>query len=532
MPQSRQRLIEVICVGAGVLLFLGLSLYQIDLPGLYYDEALDTVPAMQLLMGQSIDTEPARGASLVVGDLVLPLMVMDYVGPVNTYLTVPFFALFGVNFFAIRLMVIMGGAITLVLTYVFAREHFNRWVGGVAVLLLAVHPSFIFFTRQGIHVTSILSVIAMGALLCLSRWLKLGERRWLYAGLFLLGLGLTAKFLFLWMVVALGIAYFIFRNWVPKLDLAGIAIGFSFFALGAAPLIVYNAITQGTISVLTQNLSISQEGVNNADVFSNLLTRLDSLRVLLDGSFFWFLGGVFSNPLYSVFFGLAVLIILAVGLASSNEILSRSSALFLLVITAIIIVVSSFTVSGLWATHLYFLLPLVSIIISVAGFLLWRGLARYRLGFYLAALSVLILVAGSLVVDVQYHEVLSQTGGLAAHSDANYRLAEYLENRSGGEPIAMDWGIRKNVQILTMGRVNPVEIFQWSPESNEAFQHALFGVLRDPTRLYVFHTEEFTFLPRFEAFVELSHSLGKTPELEKTISHRNGNPLYLLFSVQ
>ena len=37
--------------------FLALTLFQLDLPGLYYDEALDVVPTMQLLLGQPVKLE-------------------------------------------------------------------------------------------------------------------------------------------------------------------------------------------------------------------------------------------------------------------------------------------------------------------------------------------------------------------------------------------------------------------------------------------------------------------------------------------
>ena len=40
--------------------------------------------------------QPHRPA-VRLGDALLPLMVMDYIGAMNTYLALPFFALFGVN---------------------------------------------------------------------------------------------------------------------------------------------------------------------------------------------------------------------------------------------------------------------------------------------------------------------------------------------------------------------------------------------------------------------------------------------------
>jgi hypothetical protein len=144
-----------------LLLYSALCFYQLHLPGLYYDEALDAVPAMQILLGQPV--ESARQVGLTIGSLTLPLMVMDYVGPVNTYALLPFFAVVGIDPFSIRLMTVTGGALTLVLTYLFGKAIFPWQVAALSTLLLAVHPSYIFYVRQGIHVTSVMTVMSMGS---------------------------------------------------------------------------------------------------------------------------------------------------------------------------------------------------------------------------------------------------------------------------------------------------------------------------------------------------------------------------------
>ena len=69
-------LLDLLTPALALGLFLPLSLYQLELPGLYYDEALDAVPAMQLVLGQKLDL--VRNAGLSIGGYVLPLMSMDY----------------------------------------------------------------------------------------------------------------------------------------------------------------------------------------------------------------------------------------------------------------------------------------------------------------------------------------------------------------------------------------------------------------------------------------------------------------------
>ncbi|MBI3977854.1 MAG: glycosyltransferase family 39 protein [Chloroflexi bacterium] len=327
-------------LSAAVLLFLLLATYQIDLPGLYYDEALDAVPAMQI--AQRVPTELHRDAGVTVGRYTYPLMVMDYVGPVNTYLLVPVFRLFGAGVLQIRLPMIALAATGLILSYVLVRRLFDRWTAAAAALLLAASPSFIFFSRQGIHVTSVMLPLLAGALLALDDWRRSGRHATLLLGAFLLGVGLAAKLLFLWFVIAGFLVsgfWFLVRNpnqkpetrnqkLRPFRDLAPVALA---FVAGASPLVVFNLMTGGTVDVLGRNLATTGSGVDNAALLANLLTRFDNLRALLVGDHFWYFGDFPGNSLaFSVFLSGGLLGLLAaaspVPPAASSVMLNRSEA--------------------------------------------------------------------------------------------------------------------------------------------------------------------------------------------------------------
>ena len=120
-------------------LFFILASYNIELPGLYYDEALDVVPTMQLVTGQHVEEH----RSIEILGHRLPIMVSEYVGPVSTYLTLPFFLLFGVSVFSLRLVTIFFAVGTITFTFYFLKLLFNRKVAFWAALLLAVNPAFI-----------------------------------------------------------------------------------------------------------------------------------------------------------------------------------------------------------------------------------------------------------------------------------------------------------------------------------------------------------------------------------------------------
>ena len=159
------------CLLPSLLLFLATSLYQLHLPGFYYDEGFDLTPMLNVLHGEP--AELLRG----IGFAGYPVMRMDYMGSLNGYLTLPFMAALGPGYLAARLQPLVFSLITLVLAFVLARRWFGLGVATVTALLLSVNPSFIWFTRQGITVTSAMTVFSLGSWISLDKWRQTMDRR-------------------------------------------------------------------------------------------------------------------------------------------------------------------------------------------------------------------------------------------------------------------------------------------------------------------------------------------------------------------
>src|SRR5262245_9968019 len=271
VPQQSERaqvrrgaLLDVLAVSVACVVFLALCLYQLDLPGLYPDEAFDVVPSMQLLLGQPVDVQ--RGAAIHLFGTDFPLMSSsDYQGVTSTYLAIPFFAIGGVNVYSLRLMTVLVGLLGVVLTFFLARAWFGPVAGRLAVLMMAVSPAWVFWSRVGVYVVSEVVPITSGALLALTAWVRrrpVGTHNAsLYVAAFLLGLGLATKLLFVWVLVALVACAFIlyartlwetrrevlnnWRHWLRVGLLAGVA-----FCIGAFPFLLYNVMTRGTYHLL------------------------------------------------------------------------------------------------------------------------------------------------------------------------------------------------------------------------------------------------------------------------------------------
>lgn len=333
VPDRREHLLDLVVVSIACVVFLAISLYQLDLPGLYTDEAYDVIPAMQMVLGHRVELQ---GEVLDLGGLRLPLMSSSaYQGVTYTYLAVPFFALGGVNVISLRLMTVLVGVAGIILSYFLAKSWFGRDVGRITALLLAFSPAWVFWSRLGVYVVSVVMPIASGALLAFTFWVRSHRKKRygsFYLGMFLLGLGLTTKLLFLWFISALFIALFVLwgrvlwnhrrliRRSLPE-RLRVVAFGAFSFCLGALPFILYNILTRGTINLLRQTLSgpgTTTHGVDNTAVVRNLWTEVDAFKVLLDGGYFWFQGvnqQPHANPLAPLLFAVSVLGLLALMLA-------------------------------------------------------------------------------------------------------------------------------------------------------------------------------------------------------------------------
>lgn len=557
-PAWQDKVLDISISILAITVFLGLSVTNISLPGLYYDEALDVVPTMQIVLRQPVEIWAEKGISL--WGRTFPVMISSYVGTVNTYLMLPFFYFLGVSVFSLRLMTICFGGLTIVLYYLFARDLLNRRVAAVTALLLAVHPSFIFWSRQGIYVTSVMTFMAAASLLCLWRWHQRRTDWHLYIGAFLLGVGLNAKFLFLWFIIALAVSYYvlqftslpsrpsladrrtIWRILTFNTDIKRFGLGLLSFCVGAGGLIWYNLNTWGTVKTLAKNLITTDRGVNNLDLFRNLLTEIKAFLVLIKGSWFGFYGGSFSNDLYPVVFCVSVVGIafLILGqrhwlrwLRSYNDELKthKTKALFLLSMLALILIQSCFTVSGLGATHLLIMLPLPQLIIALFLDTLYQVITPKALPLALMAVVLLALTAQDLRVDFRYYQTLQRSGGLGRFSDAIYELAEYLEDNHITSPLAVDWGFKNNIQILSQGKVNPIEIFQYSWDPNDEFFEEVSRHLKDANNRYLFYADEFASFRRYDAFERIVREADKTIQLEKTFYQRDGRPVYYLYRV-
>lgn len=541
-----------------VLLYLALALPQLNLPGLHYDEAKEAgINALEILQRQ--DVQAFRSAGVQLGTAFLPLMVQDYIGALNVYLALPLLAAWGVNAPALRLLGVLCGLATLLLVWAVGRELAGRaragaagWTGEIAALLLAASPTFIFWSRQGIFVTNIVVTLAVAAVWAGLRWQRTGRAGYLYALALLAGLGLWSKLLFVWVLGALAgvavVAWLAGRRRgtpiFPRMALRQWLLAGLLWLLALAPLLLFNQQTGGTVQSIFGNLGQSYYGVENAAFGANLAVRLGQVGTLLRGDHLWYLGNSFANP-WALWLAVGVTA-LALGLAAANwrsgrERASLPTLLAALLFVFLLLVQSSFTVSDLFITHFAIVQPFVLLLVALAADIVLAAAAQARnarpparLGAGVAALAIAGLALWfSLDAwnSVRYHQALARSGGLASHSDAIDRLAQWLDQRDVRQPLALDWGIEAQVRYLTGNRVQPLEIFGYErlDQPDDGFAGRAGQFLADPTRSYIVRMpEETVFRGRREALESLAAAQGQGLVVQEAIYDRSGKVMFVI----
>ncbi len=522
-------------------IFLALSLYQLHLPGPNYDEAVEARPAVQIL--QHLPVEAHRNAVIHILGASLPLMIVDYVGALNTYILLLYFRLGGIGVTTMRLWPVTVAAIILWLTWALGRRLFGVRSGFLAAMLLAVQPSFIFFARQGIYVTNTTIALMLGIWLALLNLATTGRPRWLWLAAFMAGLGLWAKFIMLWPLVATVILLpFLwgFRNAFGLQPPAGFsprallrprffAPALAAFLAGLSPFIIFNIKTGATFQHFMGTLNKSYYGVDNADYLYNLLARWGQMKDFLRGDHFWYLGGNFADALAWPAFLLAFAITLAMLIWRWRRPATRTLALRSLMLFAfflLLLLQTPLTPTALWYTHLAMFSPVLALAIAAGWDMLFRQVSgKAALGLAAAFLLLMLFSGGR--ADVGYHRALAATGGYADHSDAVYRLSDELLARHIVSPYALDWGFDAPLVLVSKGQINPVEIFGYEPydHPDDGFADRVTPMLQDPNAYFLVHAPDRTNFPgRREALQAAADALGVRLETIAVIRERSGAP--------
>jgi 4-amino-4-deoxy-L-arabinose transferase-like glycosyltransferase len=568
-------------VGVLIIYFV-IATHSLTLPGLFNDEAYRAELAMSILKDEPVNVGVRQ--SIILFGRNIPLMPQEYIGALEVYLLLPVFAILGVSVWSLRFASVLWGAISLILFFHWTRKLLGNTPAASATLLLATHPSFIFWHRMGCFASPEMLIFANGAVLLLLGYYDTLQKRFIYLAMLLIGMGIYAKMIFIWFLLALLACYLVFRaignaeSPIRRLRIGDFVLSSIFLFVGSSLVFWYNLKTRGTIELLKKSLAgPTTHGVRNFNIWGNLNIRLSELATMLNGSWFRSYGVAPHNDLlvsvfaFSLFGSLAIISAYAIqALQIGSRVRQRlrpallasedrgvqdcdnvnqnkiwkdnvnlvKSLVFGMLMVVTMLIASIVTVTSFGSQHLLIILPFC-IFVCVSFFKCLAVLVRHlspipsrypNVALYLAGTSIFILlVIGNLNASITYFRGLNRTGGYGRFSDAIYDLADFLIDNRISRPITVDWGFTSNTLVLTEGKVKPVDIF-W--HTGEDFVEKCEEHFRVPHNVYIFYTPEFRVIDHLDAFKDVAADLGKRVILERTFRQRDGKPVIELYSVQ
>lgn len=523
-----------------LLAYMLVGTLQMHLPGAYYDEALDAVPAMQILLGQRPETQ----ATIHLAGRDWPLMLMPYVGSTTTYLSLVAFGLLGPSVAALRLMNWLLGLASLLLTWGFLRNYLDERIAALSMLLLALNANFVFWSRMGAFVSLPMLPLAIGALWCLYRWYHRNDGRFLMLAALLLGLGVTTKLLFFWYWVGLGLGWLAlspflrrgrgWRAWLWPWELTtwrSRILSFLALLVGLAPLLIYNLRGLETLHFVLD--TFKGESARTGGVLVEMLAAIQrDFGRFLNGSWFGVrLGAVHVDRLAVLAFLAALVTLVGLGLAHKLSFSGRRLALLAILLFSIV-AQSALTSMGRGADHLLIAWPIPQALVATAIFALVDAAGTRRWLALLPGLAALCLVGSTAWTTAQYHRSLAQSGGGGFFSDAIYSLAGDLEGAGERRIVALDWGFARNLQLLTHDDLKPAEWFAYGPPGEET-EASLNNLVVQPGLFYLLHAPRFTAFPGHrELFEKVAYRHGLAPVVLKSYNQRDGEPVFQVYTLE
>jgi hypothetical protein len=496
---------------------LAIELSFLTLPGIQQDEALFVRP---FLAGES------ALFNLHVGNFRAPVMLMDYIGCLKTWLYWPVFRTWPPGVWPVRLPVCLASIWTLLL---FAG--LTRRIGGVrvaigAAILLAGDASFVFTDVFDWGPVALLLTGALGFLALLERFGESGSRPLLAAAFALAGAMLWYKAVFAFPMAGILIAcaaVFPRRLW-QRASAGTLAIALAALLVGASPLLLFNIRTGGaTLKAWSQlapipaseKLMMLRLTLNGKALEHYMVRSLPGEVLPLRGAPIgelvktWYRNSTLGPGSFLFF----ALLMSAVALP-----LLRASLLFKPIVFAWVAGLSTVALffvagsSGAGPHHTVLMYPAPHFIVAATTAALaerMRGFWRYGLVFGVVAL----VGASDAVLLVNYHRAALRNGFSVYWTDATRQLPGVIRN--AGKPVTfLDWGIEAPARI----------------ESGDAIRVVEPAPAREGV-LYITHTADYLVAESgTEGIVTDASSRGLAVSDARAIADSHGNAVLSVFS--
>jgi 4-amino-4-deoxy-L-arabinose transferase-like glycosyltransferase len=511
IPRFRYR---VWLVGA---VLLALQLFFLTGPGIEEDEAL--------FVGPFAGNAPSL-YEWHVGHYRIPVMTMDYIGALKSWLYWPIFRLWNPNVWSMRLPVCLLSVVTLLVFADVVRRAAGNRVALAAAVFLATDAVFVLINVFDMTVCLLL-LATVAFLNLLQRFEASGKQRLLGAAFLVAGLALWYKAVFIFplaaMLLALVLAYpSQVRRSITGRNIALAAVG---IALGAAPLIAFNWERRGATVQASGALPTVPA-----------LEKMVMLQHTLDGRAFehYMFRSTFAEkiPLIGAPIGELVIrwyresnfgpgsaLLPALALALVALPFLRRSAVFPALLFSWVAMAAAygamfvFRDAGAGPHHTVLLYPAPHFIVAASAAAVVELYLRGKRSAAFVAFCIVLVASNAWLLGRYAHA--ARTNGFSVYwSDGVERLADVLRHQN--LPVAvLDWGIHNGVQIHSHDTVTLAD-----PAPRESV-------------LYVTHCEGYVIdesrTAQFQALLAAS-ALRMTAN--RVVADKKGHLVYCLFQLE
>jgi len=448
-----------------------LHAYEFLQPPLWADETSPFVMAMSLVSPHDSDLyHYSRLWGAHLGPF--PLAWQHYNGnAIAAYLAAPFLYFLGISVTAVRTYELAVAIAVLVLTYYLGKELFSKKAGMMGASLLAILPSFVFYSRQSPLYDWTDLCIALLVIIFGMRYLRHRKILYLASSVFLLGVGVYEYLWFVWIVIGLLCTI---PLWIKKIKFGkkfvialsvALIVGFGHLIIGYV-LSPTQSLVPFAVMTLTGN-NTQYPHASNANFFGNAMMRSNDLFGFLSkpSVAFSFYNSNLSfdvvNYTFSVIFGITT-IALIIYICKRRQDARKIGSILILILG--IFVSSMFTISEFLPIQISILLPFLFVSIGKGLEIILSPLRKRRLDY-------LVLIAIILIGSTQIPTIISGFDYIRDSSTAQtagvYDEINSYMSQNHLKAVSLDFFTAKVIPFYSEGKVIPV-VMRWTlPQNSE-----------------------------------------------------------------
>jgi len=536
--------------------FGSLTFRQLSQPGLYEDQAWQAVHAARMTRNQP-EIDGGKFLTFRLLGRPWPLMRSNYIGPVKTYLFLPFFLLFGISIPVIHVVDSLIGLTTVLTAYLGLRRPLGEGTSALAALLLATDLNFLLASKSDWGPSSFSIAACLMAVSAMLAWSR-APSRVLPAALMGLsiGLGISHKFDFLSCAAAVLLAWLLFYAREAIKQRRAVLAMLACLLVGGAPPLIYNLLSHG--ATFSQGKQLSQgRAVSFPPTMADLVKlpalftqQLEAVESMVGSTTVadWITGsgtreeGAPRLPvqLAAQWAPLGLLLLALPGARHRTRVMGA-----LVTVYVVIVAFQALVPFARGPHHLLLAFPFPHLLVAAAlGLLLdatnarsgalpgeaWPAKRVVHLGVVCAVVLVAAwLVRANVLLMRSYDLRLQRVGGQGVWSgEAFGDMKAFIDARfPEAEVQLLDWGFAQQFEVLA-GDKRASPLF-WSLKDDASDVRVLAPYLADPKNIFLAFHAPFSARPQILETVERAASVSGRIVCAESFRQRDGQEAVRVF---